>query len=103
MRLEVGCNGKQLLLLVIVSIAAAIFVSSDNPPSQYNIEGFVFDADGNAAATGTTISLPQPDGGITVVEGVNISLNDHPTLGVPALNDTSPTANADIRATVSYS
>ena len=152
MRLEVGCNGKQLLLLVIVSIAAAIFVSSDNPPSQYNIEGFVFDADGSAAATGTnislfnvnrsqntstftlnaggrysviidgsgseiivitafnethigkkTISLPQPDGGITVVEGVNISLNDHPTLGVPALNDTSPTANADIRATVSYS
>lgn len=152
MRIEVGCNGKQLLLLVIISIFAAIYVSSDNPPSQYNIEGFVFDADGSAAATGTnlslvninrsqntstftlnaggrysviidgsgseiivitafnethvgkkTIALPQPDGGITVVGDANISLNDQPSLGIPALNDTSPTTNADIRATASYS
>ena len=49
-----------------------------------------------------TIILPQAAGGITVIENTNISLNNHPSLGDPSFNDTSPSTDADVKATVSY-
>ena len=145
---------NKITAIAIFSLAVALFaisISADNPPSQYNIDGFIKDAGGKGVPVGTSISLfnantsnnqstttinsrgrysiildgangqhikitpfnnthigrrtvilPQAAGGITVIENVNISLNNHPSLGDVQLNDTSVAAGVDVRATTEY-